>query len=77
MNDELLRDKLKFIDKKIDEHDKRIDVIEQYQSEFKVEIKNLCQQIKSLTSSIKFLITLLITSLCSFFFFSIQHYIIK
>lgn len=57
------------------DHDKRLDKIEQSQSEFKIEIKNLCEDMKGLTSILKQLCVLLGSSLLGFFFYCIQKII--
>ena len=77
MNDEVVETKIKEHTELLKEHDKRLDKIEQSQSEFKVEIKNLCEQIKGLTSAIKWLIGLGASSLLGFFFYAIQHNLFK
>ncbi|BDR84861.1 hemolysin XhlA family protein [Clostridium tetani] len=59
------------------EHDKRLDRIEQDSREFKIQIKNLCENIKNLTSAIKWLIGLGASGLLGFFFYAIQHNIFK
>lgn len=77
MNNETMEMKINEHDKKLDEHDKRIDKVEQNQSEFKVEIKNLCESLKTLTNTMKWFIGIWVTSLLGFFFYVLQHNIFK
>ncbi|WP_125154417.1 hemolysin XhlA family protein [Clostridium rectalis] len=59
------------------EHDKRLDKIEQDGREFRIEIKNLCENIKGLTSAIKWLIGLGASGLLGFFFYMVQYGLLK
>lgn len=77
MNNETMEIKINEHTEALKEHDKRLDKIEQSQSEFKVEIKNLCEQIKGLTSAIKWLIGLGASSLLGFFFYAMQQSLFK
>ncbi|MGH4125274.1 MAG: hemolysin XhlA family protein [Clostridium sp.] len=79
MNDDVCVEKHKRIDERlithdtrINNHSERIDKLEQAQSEFKVEIKNLCENIKNLTSTMKWFMEIWVTSLLGFFFYAIQ-----
>lgn len=67
-----VNEKLEIQDKRLNNHSERIDKLEQYQSKSEVEIRNLCEQIKSLVSAIKWSMGLLITSLVGFFIWYIQ-----
>jgi len=67
-----INEKLVIQDKRLNNHSERIDKLEQYQSKSEVEIRNLCEQIKSLVSTIKWSMGLLITSLVGFFIWYIQ-----
>jgi hypothetical protein len=55
-------------DKALEDHEKRLNMIEQNQAEFKVEIKNLCNNLKSLTNTMQWFIGIWVTSLLGFFF---------
>lgn len=70
-------ERLDTIDKRVNSHSERLDRIEQAQSEFRVEIKNLCDNLKSLTAVLKWFIGLLIGSFVAFFFYAIQNNIFK
>ncbi|WP_238860852.1 hemolysin XhlA family protein [Clostridium sp. YIM B02569] len=72
MNEELIRDKIKTYDKKLDNHDDRLDKLEQDGRELKTELKNLCENLKSLTGMIRWFITAIGGALISFFFYAIQ-----
>lgn len=60
-------------DRRINNHSERLDVLERYQSKSEEQIKNLCEQIKSLVSTIKWSMGLLVTSLIGFIIWYIQQ----
>lgn len=70
-------ERLDTLNKRVNSHSERLDRIEQAQSEFRVEIKNLCDNLKSLTAVLKWFIGLLIGSFVAFFFYAIQNNIFK
>jgi len=72
MNEEYVAKQLEAHEKRLNNHGDRIDKLEQYQSRSEVQINNLCEQIKSLVSTIKWSMGLLITSLIGFFIWYIQ-----
>ena len=74
MNDELCLEKHKRLDEKLEVHDtrlnnhsERLDKLEQDNASFKAELKNLCDNLKQLTSVLKGLIGLGATTLVGFF----------
>ncbi|EQC1535370.1 hemolysin XhlA family protein [Clostridium botulinum] len=77
MNNEVVEMKINEHDDTLREHDKRLDKIEQDGREFKVQIENLCDNIKNLTSAIKWLIGLGASSLLGFFFYAVQQGLFK
>lgn len=58
-------------------HSARLDKLEQNQSEFKADMKNLCENLKSLTNTMRWFMGIWVTSLLGFFFFMIQNKLIK
>lgn len=72
MNEELVNKQLETHEKRLNNHGDRLDKLEQYKSSSEVEIRNLCEQIKSLVSTIKWSMGMLITSLVGFFIWYIQ-----
>ena len=60
-------------DKRLNNHGDRLDVLERYQSKSEEQIKNLCEQIKSLVTTIKWSMGLLITTLVGFIIWYIQN----
>ncbi|AKA70119.1 hemolysin XhlA family protein [Clostridium scatologenes] len=70
MNNEDIKDK-------IEDHEQRLREVEKSQSEFKIEIKNLCDSLKTLTNTIKWFCGIWVTSLLGFFFYAIQNHIFK
>lgn len=77
MNEELVKDKIETHDKRLNNHGDRLDRLEREGAELKVEIKNLCENLKSLTSVMKWFITAIVGAFISFFFYAIQQNIFK
>ena len=75
MNAELIEDKLKTHGKRLDNHGLRLDKLEQDAVEFKTEIKNLCDNLKTFTSVLKWFIGIWVTTLLGFFIYSIEKFI--
>jgi chromosome segregation ATPase len=73
MNDEFVTKQLDTHERRLNNHGDRIDKLEQYRSRSEVQINNLCDQIKSLVSTIKWSMGLLITVLVGFIIWYIQH----
>ncbi|AGX44496.1 hemolysin XhlA family protein [Clostridium saccharobutylicum] len=72
MNEELIKDKIETHERRINNHGERLDKLEQDGRELKTEIKNLCENLKSLTNMIKWFITAIGGALISFFFYVVQ-----
>jgi predicted nucleic acid-binding Zn-ribbon protein len=72
MNDELVKDKLDRCETRINNHGDRLDKLEQDGRELKTKLKNLCKNLKNLTSMIKWFITAIGGALVSFFFYAVQ-----
>jgi len=72
MNDEIIKIKVAEHDKKLEEHDRRLDRIEQDNVEFRVQIKNLCRKLDELTGWIKGLILAIIGTFGGFIIWYIQ-----
>lgn len=60
-------------DSRLNDHDRRIDLLEQFQSRSEVQIMNLCKEIESLVSTIKWSMGILITTLLGFVIWYIQN----
>lgn len=69
-------DKVNTHEIRINNHSGRIDMLEQSQSGFKIEIKNLCKDIQNLTSTLKWFIGLIVGSFVAFFFYAVQNKIL-
>ena len=54
------------------DHDGRIDMLEQYRSRSEVQVANLCEQIKSRVTTIKWSMGLLLTTAIGFVIWYIQ-----
>jgi len=72
MNEELIKDKLETHERRINNHSERLDKLEQDGRELKTELKNLCENLKSLTNMIKWFIGAIGGALISFFFYAVQ-----
>ena len=68
-----LDEKIETHERRINNHSKRLDNIEQGQAEFRVQIQNLCEDIKGLTNTLKWFMGLLIGSFVAFFFYAVQN----
>lgn len=77
MNEELVKHQLGVHEKRLNDHSQRIDKLEQEGVALKTEIKNLCENIKSLTNMMKWFMTALIGAFISFFFYAVQQGIFK
>ena len=84
MEDKICIEKHKSVSEKLDTHENRLnghstrlDKLEQSSAELKNEIKNLCKQLESLTSILKWFIGLLVGSFIAFFFYAVQNNIFK
>ena len=83
-NPELCKEKHKRIDEKLNTHEQRlnnhgsrIDQLEQYQSRTEAIIKNLCEKIDSLVTTMRWFIGLLVGAFVTFFFYAAQRGLIK
>ena len=72
MDDVVVKVKVQEHDEAIREHRRRLDKIEQDSVEFKVQIKNLCEQIKDLTNWIKALVGTIVAVSVGFIIWYIQ-----
>jgi len=77
MNDELIGHQIEVHDTRLNDHSKRLDKLEQDSVALKTELKNLYENLKSLTTVMKWFIGLIIGSFVGFFFYAIQNNIFK
>lgn len=68
-----LEERLNTQDKRLNNHSDRLDKLEQYQSRTEAKIESLCEQIKSLVTTMRWFIGLLVGSFVAFFFYAIQQ----
>lgn len=73
MDDNLIKDKLETHERRLNDHAGRIDKLEQRGASVDVKIENLCQQLQSLTTTLRWFIGLLLGSFVAFFFYAVQH----
>ena len=77
MNEELLKYQIEKHETRINNHSERIDKLENRQAETNVKIDNLCVNIASLTSAIKWLVGLGASTLLGFFIWAIQSNLLQ
>jgi hypothetical protein len=77
MNEEYLKSTLDRIERRLNAHSKEIDHLKEESVSLKVEIKNLCDNLKSLTSMLKWFITAMVGAFISFFFYAVQSNLFK
>ena len=77
--DLLCKEKHERINEKLDthnswlkDHERKIDTLTKSDAENGVSIKNLCEQLKDLVTTIKWLIGMLLTSMIGFFIWAVQ-----
>ncbi|NIZ47983.1 hypothetical protein GSQ21_01185 [Clostridioides difficile] len=73
MNEEVIKEKIKRNEIRINRHSDEIDELKIANIESKAELKALCENLNSLTSMLKWLIGTMITTLVGFFIFVIQR----
>lgn len=66
-------ERLDIHDTRLNNHSERLDKIEQNQSRTDIKIENLCEQIKSLVTTIRWAMGLTVTTLLGFFIWYIQN----
>ncbi|EGT3891731.1 TPA: hemolysin XhlA family protein [Clostridioides difficile] len=73
MNEEVIKEKIKRNEIRINRHSDEIDELKIANIESKAELKALCENLNSLTSMLKWLIGTMITTLVGFFIFAVQR----
>ena len=77
MNEELVNHQIDTHEKRLNNHSERLDKLEQEGAALKIEIKNLCENLKSLTAVMKWFIGIWVTTLLGFFIYTIQNNFLK
>ncbi len=84
MNDEVIQEKIyqlkdtdELHNKRLNDHSKRLDCLEQRGAAVDQKIDNLCEQLKNLTTTLRWFIGLLVGSFVAFFFYAVQNNIFK
>lgn len=72
-----IEEKLSTHDRRLNNHGSRIDQLEQYQSRTETMIKNLCERIDGLVTTMRWFMGLLVGSFVTFFFYVIQKVVIR
>lgn len=72
-----LNERLDTQDKRLNDQSGRIDRLEQRGASVDAKIENLCEQLKSLTATLKWFMGLLIGSFAAFFFYAVGKGLFK
>jgi chromosome segregation ATPase len=72
-----IEERLEIQDRRLNNHSERLDKIEQLQSRTEAQISSLCDQIKSLVTTMRWFIGLLVGAFVSFFFYAVQQSLFK
>jgi len=75
MNAEVMEEKIEAHERRINKHGEILDKLEQDNACSKAEMKNLCENLKSLTSVMKWFIGTWVVTLLGFFIYSIEKLI--
>ncbi len=82
--DDLLKQKFKRIDEKMDVHEHRLnnhstrlDALERETTRFEAVLEGLIKQLEALNTTMRWLIGVLVGALVSFFFYAIQQVLFK
>lgn len=70
-------DRLSNHDRRLNAHSEKIDKLSEESTSFKVELKHLCQNIKTLTTTLWWFIGIIIGGISAFFFAAVQKGVIK
>lgn len=77
MNEELIEDKLKTYNIRLNNHGDRLDKLEQNDAKKEVQIANLIKSIDTLITILKCFITMFGSCIIGFFFYAIQTHLFK
>ncbi|AOT70696.1 hemolysin XhlA family protein [Geosporobacter ferrireducens] len=84
MNEALCKEKHKQIEERLNLHEKRLnkhsdqlDHLSEDSREYKIQIQNLCEQVKDLITTMKWFMGLFATSLLGFFFYAVQQLLLR
>jgi len=66
-------EKLVLAEKRLNDHSKRIDTLEQSQARMDESLRGLITQLTTLNTTLKWFIGLMVGSFVSFFFFAVQN----
>lgn len=75
MNEELLEDKLKTHDRRLNNHADRLDKLERNDSRQEVQIENLCKSIEGLIHTLKWGFGFVLTAIGTFLVYAIQTHL--
>ena len=77
MNNEVAEHMLKDHDKRINNHDERLDRLEQNDVKRDIQIDNLCKSIEGLINTLKWGLGFICSGVIGFFFYAIQNHLFK
>lgn len=77
MMDELTKDRLDRHEKRINDHSRRLDCLEQSNARTQVQVENLIEKMDGLITTIRWASGFFIAGMVSFFFYALQHGVLK
>lgn len=72
-----IEERLNVQERRLNNHGDRLDNLEKYQSRTETMIKNLCERIDGLVTTMRWFIGLLVGSFVAFFFYIVQRGVFK
>ena len=72
-----IEEKISTHDRRLNNHGDRIDQLEQYRSRTETMIKNLCERIDGLVTTMRWFMGLLVGAFVTFFFYIVQRVVIR
>ncbi|MFR4164218.1 MAG: hemolysin XhlA family protein [Paraclostridium sordellii] len=77
MHEEVKDHMLKDHDKRINNHDERLEKLEQNDAKRDIQIDNLCKSIEGLVNTMKWALGFIFSGGVGFFFYAIQNHLFK
>ena len=77
MNNEVAEHMIKDHDKRINNHDERLDKLEQNDAKRDIQIDNLCKSIEGLVNTLKWGFGFVCSGVIGFFFYAVQNHLFK
>lgn len=75
MNEELIEHKIELTERRLNNHDDRIDKLEQNDARKEIQIENICKSIEELTHTLKWGFGIVLTAVVGFCVYAIQSHL--